>query len=672
MVNFTTVSYHQTGTSQNLDDMGMREMQKRAYAARNAQYLLIKSPPASGKSRALMFLGLDKLHHQGLEKVIIAVPERSIGKSFASTDLTTKGFFANWELNPKWDLTDATSNNAKTKALQQFLASEDQILLCTHATLRFAFNEIGVDGFDDCLIAIDEFHHVSSQQQSRLGDVVHQLIERDNAHIIAMTGSYFRGDTESILSPEDEERFARVTYTYYEQLNGYHYLKTLGMGYHFYRGRYLDAIGEVLNLNLKTIIHIPHTNSAESTDNKYEEVDRICDIIGKYQGVDEETGFYLITAPNGKTLKIANLVDDDPNKREKVIASLRNIDGRDDVDIIIAMAMAKEGFDWIWCEHALTVGYRGSLTEVIQIIGRATRDAPGKNHAQFTNLIAQPDASDDRVQESVNNFLKAIACSLLMEQVLAPSYSFKNRTDSDSIEGFIQNSPDGGSILSIKGLAPYPSERAKEICENDLNDLVAITLQDSIVLKAGMNIKEYPPEILMQSVLPGIIREKYPNCNEEEVEAISQRLATKMVISSPSVEMEPELSPEEEQEIKQKYPQAIAKRDQFIRMANKLIHVSELDIDLIETINPFQRAYEILSKTLNAKTLNTLHTYIISSKISMTEGEAIALWPKIEIFHNEHQKEPNINSNHPMEQRLAEALAWLKEAQRKRSITPEN
>lgn len=60
------------------------------------------------------------------------------------------------------------------------------------------------------------------------------------------------------------------------------------------------------------------------------------------------------------------------------------------MDIIIALGMAKEGFDWIWCEHALTVGYRSSLTEIIQIIGRATRDAPGKESATFTNLIAEP------------------------------------------------------------------------------------------------------------------------------------------------------------------------------------------------------------------------------------------------------------------------------------------
>ncbi|MEW9149634.1 hypothetical protein AB2762_02370 [Acinetobacter indicus] len=85
--------------------------------------------------------------------------------------------------------------------------------------------------------------------------------------------------------------------------------------------------------------------------------------------------------------------------------------------------MAKEGFDWIWCEHALTIN-SSSLTEILQIIGRATRDAEGKHRAKFTNLIAEPDASEKLVVEAVNDMLKAIAASLLMEQVLAPRFEF--------------------------------------------------------------------------------------------------------------------------------------------------------------------------------------------------------------------------------------------------------
>lgn len=134
-----------------------------------------------------------------------------------------------------------------------------------------------------------------------------------------------------------------------------------------------------------------------------------------------------MTTPDGKRLRIADLVDDDPTKRDRVSAALKDPahkNNRDHVDIIIALGMAKEGFDWIWCEHALTVGYRASLTEIVQIIGRATRDAPGKTRARFTNLIAEPDASESAVTEAINDTLKAIAASLLMEQVLAPRFNF--------------------------------------------------------------------------------------------------------------------------------------------------------------------------------------------------------------------------------------------------------
>jgi len=96
MPNLVNVEYHQTGNSKSTNHFGMREMQERAFDHRDAKYMLLKSPPASGKSRALMFLALDKLINQGIKKVIVAVPERSIGSSFAATDLKKFGFFANW------------------------------------------------------------------------------------------------------------------------------------------------------------------------------------------------------------------------------------------------------------------------------------------------------------------------------------------------------------------------------------------------------------------------------------------------------------------------------------------------------------------------------------------------------------------------------------------------
>ena len=298
-----------------------------------------------------------------------------------------------------------------------------------------------------------------------------------------MTGSYFRGDAEAVLAPQDEAKFDTVTYTYYEQLNGYEYLKQLDIGYFFYSGSYADDILKVLDPAEKTIIHIPSVNSRESTKDKIREVEHIIEELGEWQGTDPATGFQLVKTPDGRVLRIADLVDDDPAKRDRVSAALKDPaqkNNRDHVDIIIALGMAKEGFDWIWCEHALTVGYRSSLTEIVQIIGRATRDAPGKTRARFTNLIAEPDASEEAVTEAVNDTLKAIAASLLMEQVLAPRFEFTPKNpNSGPTPGFDYgeggydpnkcnvgfNEETGQFQIEIKGLAEPKSEEAARICQ---------------------------------------------------------------------------------------------------------------------------------------------------------------------------------------------------------------
>jgi hypothetical protein len=431
MTNIIEVNYQQTGESKKTNSFGMRDMQAKAFEKRNEQYLLLKAPPASGKSRALMFIALDKLYHQGIKKVIVAVPERSIGGSFGLTNLKKDGFFASWEPNPLYNLCIPGGEKSKVEAFKKFMLNEEKIVICTHATLRFAFKELDDTKFNNCLLAIDEFHHVSADGENQLGELIRNVMQNSTAHIVAMTGSYFRGDSVPVLLPEDESKFSKVTYNYYEQLNGYEHLKSLGIGYHFYQGKYTSAIADILDTNKKTILHIPNVNSGESTKDKHKEVDTILDIIGTVEQITEDGIILVKRASDGKILKVADLVNDDPKIREKVVAYLRNIKSVDDMDLIIALGMAKEGFDWPYCEHALTVGYRSSLTEIIQIIGRATRDSDNKTHAQFTNLIAQPDAQDVEVKLSVNNMLKAITASLLMEQVLAPNFKFKPRFEGD-------------------------------------------------------------------------------------------------------------------------------------------------------------------------------------------------------------------------------------------------
>jgi hypothetical protein len=504
-------------------------MQERAFEKRGEQYLLIKSPPASGKSRALMFIALDKLENQGLEQAIIAVPEKSIGASFQDEPLSDFGFWADWKVEPKWNLCNAPgSDGGKVEALGKFLSSDDRILVCTHATFRFAVDKFGVEAFDNRLIAVDEFHHVSANPDNRLGAHLGELITRDKVHVVAMTGSYFRGDSEPVLLPEDEAKFDSVTYTYYEQLNGYKYLKKLDIGYYFYSGSYVDDILKVLDAGEKTIVHIPNVNSRESTKDKIKEVEHIIEELGDWKGIDPETGFHLVETDDGRVLKIADLVDDDPAKRDKVSASLKNPaqkNNRDHVDIIIALGMAKEGFDWIWCEHALTIGYRSSLTEIVQIIGRATRDAKGKSRARFTNLIAEPDASEEAVTEAVNDTLKAIAASLLMEQVLAPRFNFVPKNpDSGPVEGFDYGDEgydpektnvgfddgNGQFQIEIRGLAEPKSEEATRICQEDLNEVITAFVQDKNSIERGLFDEELVPEELTVVRMGKIIKDKYP------------------------------------------------------------------------------------------------------------------------------------------------------------------
>ena len=93
-----SVNYACNGSSKKSNELGMRVMQERAYEKRGEQYLLIKSPPASGKSRALMFVALDKLNNQGIHKALIVVPEKSIGASFNDEPLTEFGFYWDWSV----------------------------------------------------------------------------------------------------------------------------------------------------------------------------------------------------------------------------------------------------------------------------------------------------------------------------------------------------------------------------------------------------------------------------------------------------------------------------------------------------------------------------------------------------------------------------------------------
>lgn len=676
----TTLRYAADGSSKRNDALGMRPMQSRVFAVRDSRYILIKSPPASGKSRAAMFVALDKLHAQGVRKAIIAVPERSIGASFRATKLSADGFGHDWALD--LDLCGVGSESgAKVQELVNFLrAPTGRTVVCTHATLRFAFAQAGIEAFDDCLLCIDELHHASNDDESRLGLFLRGLLDRGSAHLLAMTGSYFRGDGAAIMHPEDEARFEKVVYTYYEQLNGYEFLKELHIGFRFYKGRYLDAIGDALDPGLKTIVHIPHVGSAEAGVDKMFAVDAIISSLGQPLGADAATGFERVRVGQ-RVLKVANLVDDGPG-REKVMASLRNVRNREDVDLIIALGMAKEGFDWVWCEHVLTVGYRGSLTEIVQIIGRATRDAPGKTSARFTNLVSAPFAGDETVTRAVNDMLKAISVSLLMEQVMAPTFKFRTRPGADAFDGTpapAARTPvtNMGEIEVIGG--PEVDAVVASALESDFTDLFAAVQSDPRTITVMINPDDHHADVIRDLVVTDVIRTRYPDWTPEQTAEATDLFGIRAGLAK-AVSADPTVVRPASEERQDSFAAGDADAgetdgatggDRFVAGARRFVDVRDLPVDLIGGRHEFDDASEILSKALTEDLLRRLHGEVRAMKVQMSVEEAEKLYPRVKEFVAREGREPSFTAPSGREVRLAEALAFMRRLARERRAEAE-
>lgn len=644
--NLVNIQYAQTGESSATNEMGMREMQAMVYEQRQRQYLLVKAPPASGKSRAMMFVALDKLANQGIRKVIVSVPEKSIGRSFKDTKLKDYGFFEDWKVAPYYNLCDSLgSETSKRKKVHEFLlpATSSKILVCTHSTLRNAMKDVPNEQLNDVFFGIDEFHHTSADANNNLGELIRRLLNETSAHVLAMTGSYFRGDAIPVMRPEDEEKFQpSINYNYYQQLSGYKYLKSLGIGYQFFTGKYITAIPETLDTTKKTLIHIPNVNSRSAYAPKYDQAADILKCIGEIVEVDYEHYIYHVRTSDGRILKVGDLIEDEPSRRNVLQAYLQRMNSRDALDILMALDTAKEGFDWAWCECCITIGVRSSLTEIVQIIGRCTRDCEGKTHAQFINLIPCPDAAQDDVSMAVNDFLKAISASLLMEQVMAPRWTFKTKRDDEDEdkENNKKSRKNNKHTIEVEGL-PVLSERAQAILDNDLDTLIASALSDKKIRDAIIGTEKN--EMITQVYFPKLISEKYKFLNQEEAEDLSKYAVLTIATQGEDIKTDDS-------------------GNKFIRLANRFVNLDDLSINLIDSINPFQRAYEILSRSLTPEVLRTIQYEIESTREDMTKEEAVILFKKyLPKWREEHDgKVPTINEADANGRRIALAIEYIR------------
>ncbi len=607
----TSIRCARSGESHSENKLGMRPMQQRAYDRRGEQYLLIKSPPASGKGRALTYIALDKIYRQGLRQAIVAVPERAMGTGFADASLSECGFWADWKVLPRWNLCDAPgADHSKARSMGDFLGSEDRILLCTHAALYLAMKQYGTEAFDNRLVAVDELYHGPSVAGVSLGAQLTGLIDRGKSHIVATTGSCALGSAEPILRPSDEARFETVTHTYYEQLNGYRHLKYVNIDCLFYTGSCAEAVVNAYSANLKTVIHIPGVDSRGAKRERMRDVEDILASLGDHIGPDPKTGFQLVCTEYGDLLRVANLAGDASADRDKTVASLQDrvrMHDPDYVDAIITFGMAREDFDWNWCERVLTLGVGESLSETAQVMGRVFRDTPENFNPKLHVLLAAPDTSVKGIAEAMDETLKAIAACMLMDQILAPRFKFTTKLPESTPEeefdygesGYVPsqcnvgfNAKTGVLQVEVENLKQPTSREAQRVCEYDLIEVVAAFAQNTKAVECGVMDEDAFPEEIALDYMGQAVAIKYPSFSEENREAIRDHAIAALNL----VQAAKHCRPDDKVFMQDSYSSTMLTG---IRQCASL--AGNLSIEQIKKADPFESPYAILSKAVTVE-----------------------------------------------------------------------
>ena len=225
-----------------------------------------------------------------------------------------------------------------------------------------------------------------------------------------------------------------------------------------------------------------------------------------------------------------------------------------------------------------------------------------------------------------------------MEQVMSPSWNFKTRKDPFE-------KPTGVRELFVEGLKPLSSAKTNLIVSEQLDDLKATILQDNMIVRALDG--NTPPEVINQVIIPKIIREKYTDLSEDEVEEVRQRTLLDTIVKGNDI--------------------VESEGNRFLKLPNRFINIDTLNISLINSINPFQRAYEIMSKNVSAPILKIIQDTIAEQKYDMTLEEAKILFkgPLKEYLAQNNNVLPSKESGNPQVRKLAQAYTIISNEKRR-------
>ena len=505
----------------------MREWQTRAFdTLKDAHCSIINAPMGSGKSWLMNVLSAHKMQSDPLLRCIISVPQTIIGGGFAEANLIMPSgeklyWFAQHDLCTD-EPNDGTINTVISflKGPQSFFA--DRVLLCSHSTLAGVYSRLkkekNLDLFSDLLLWVDEAHHIKNVELSQggvisntIGELVRFLVNRpkQNVQIGLSTASFFRGDRYSLITNAMEKKFTRFNFPYDEHLNSMQYMRTFSFEFRLCGTKYTDEMKEVVSTRKgKDIIYIPRPNSRHSTGDKYAEVEQIVNIYKELYGGEEHDydNGTIILGNNGESFKILDLVDE--NDRDEKKDFIRKIDksrSPDDLDAIIALGMFREGANWIWADRSIIVGARASLVDVIQMLGRLFRDAPGKQHVEVIQLLpfSMDQVNKEKFEHNLNGYMKAVLASLILENILNP---INIMTPKEAGDG------SGNRVASYLNLLVHDETKRQALVNDVVRELIDIINTDEYIADNSILWGEY------EKIVPVILSKYDIHSHVEEIE----------------------------------------------------------------------------------------------------------------------------------------------------------
>jgi superfamily II DNA or RNA helicase len=491
---------------------GMRRWQEEAFdVLKEKSHMILNAPTGSGKSWLMCSLSAYKMKKNKKLRCIISVPQTIIANGFVEANmLMPDGGKIEWMAEN--DLCSQKTDEGTIKKVLQWLVDpyvtlSQRILLCSHATLVAAYKKIkenkSFDLLENLLLWVDEAHHLksgvvegfdNSVMSNGIGELVNFACGRPNIEIGLATATLFRGDRMSLLAPKIESKFTRYNLPYDKYLESMNHLRSFSFDFALCGPNYCEAIGKLVKDKKKDVIHIPSVNSRHSTGDKHKEVSAIIEKYKKIHGnkvIESDDGLTSLVKKDN-VFKICDLVDEDLRDEKKDY--INNIKGnKDALDAVIALGMFKEGANWIWAERSIIVGARASLVDVVQIIGRLFRDAEGKENVSVIQLL--PFSLDQKNEEefefNLNNYLKAIFASLILENILRP-------VQIKSLGGVEKNGDKKESVVRCDYLSNYLPDDAKQVSlmEDVFKSLLRLQRDSNDVMDLWDEYQEIIPVIL--------------------------------------------------------------------------------------------------------------------------------------------------------------------------------